>query len=369
MDPRADVDDPGLAWREEALRASARAGRALIEAAAEGFFLELDEDEARFSASVAPIFGDPGALGPLAWLEGRLHPAHRPRFLEGLAAHRAAPEAVPFAYEVALRHPTLGWRHHRGRAASRPAPEGAARRTVLAFRDVEDERTSARRAEAAEARIETLERALAEARSRPALRAPTHPSRVRRAHEGADPDRRAAVRQALDRARSAARSLAQPDLGPARGLLEDARRAFEAIRGPLEVGQEGALQEAAAEAGALLEELALVALNAQLEALRLGGGGSGLAAVAARMKQLAKEAGHAAAQLSEQIGAQRAGMEGARAKARHTEGLLAELAERMEVVTDAIPAERLAALRASLSEAEHLVAAGENAAPSPPIGG
>lgn len=288
------ADDPSAAWREDALRASAANTRRLMEAVSADGFVEWGESM-QLSAAFAAQLGV-STDAPRASFMARVHPAHRTLFTQGIEAHRR--DARAFDLEVALAVSDAGWRRFRCRAESHRDAEGEPRRTLLAFTDV----TALRRAEecrqAAEARIEALEVELAAARRSPPPRpatppsAPVEPRGAAKLPEG--------LRQALGAVELAVEALPEvdPHVGSQLGGLAEA---LSGAARPPDDGLEKAL-DAVAE---LHEDLALTALNAQLEALRLGQSGAGLAAVAGRMKQLAKSAAAATETFAELVRTER----------------------------------------------------------------
>lgn len=251
-----------------------------------------EDDSLTLGGELAERWREPKQGLPLPALFARVHPADRNRFAEALRAHRAAPAGL-VELAVHVMCPETGWRRARCRMMSRRGPAGAAQTTFIGLVDESERAALTERATVAERQVELLKNELARARERfqpPRARGPSP-------HAGeSDEDQRrrkrsVAVRAALGRVRTA--------LGPA-SPHEEAGRGSVALRNLRE-----ALDRTTTRLGsmvlpdvlpvvlrseAMLEEVALVALNARLEALRTSGSDSGLAAVAARLAQLAVEA-------------------------------------------------------------------------------
>lgn len=339
------------------MRAAAKVGQALAEQASGACFIELDEAGAATAEAATRQQLDLGD-GDDAWaaLSQRLHPAHRGPFLQALAAHRGAPAKHGLRLEVALAHAS-GWRWFEVRAASRPSPEGPARRTTLGFRDVSPLKAALARAEAAEARTETLERELSRARSTPPPSPPVRrppPARVEDPERGVREQRMSTVAACLDRARRSLERLQLPDPESLESCVNENLRLAQAFGG-------GRKQDPASVRNALrgvesvLEDLALVSLNAQLEALRLGASGAGLAAVAGQMKGLAKATTSAANELGNTVDAELAHYEQLRKRQQRLVATLEGSVEQVEALELAHSKEALRELRAALAEAQALL--------------
>lgn len=390
------LDDPTAAWLEDAAASAERARRELLEAASEEGFLELDDQgRARASRALAVALGldDADALSGRWGLDrmlSRVHPSHRRRFVEGLTTHRADPGGPPFEIEIAVAHREAGWRRLRCRMASRKGPDNQAQRTVLAFLDVTRLRRAEERAAAAEARAEALEAELARLRADRAPRGP-RPKRALKTEQrtpAAEVMRMAALRAVVERALAALDELPTQVEGPASWPVSEARRSLAAVEDAARDAAEP-LREGFCELVRLTEDLALTALNAQLEALRLraeratapsarfeqvgaalDAGSSGLVAAAACLKGLARETGDAFRSLAARLRQREEAVDRIAQATQRTAGLLDAVQAEIDRLDRARRAMDLLPLRACLAEARRLARVVEDdppALPDPPL--
>ncbi len=211
-----------------------------------------------------------------------LHPAHRTSFLDRLERHRA--EDAPFSGEFSFAPRGAGWRRYRCGAASERGSDGQLLRTVVGLLDVSEGRAAEDRAAALSTRLELVERELEQ------LRAARTPSEVRPRPDGREAEiRRQSEQSRVARARVAVGEAlaALPDRLPPPVDLRGLRAAREDLSSLQDLLAELSARTAGwARLDAFTEDLGLVALNARLEALRLGERGGGLAAVASSVKDL-----------------------------------------------------------------------------------
>jgi hypothetical protein len=344
------ADDPSAAWRADAEAARARVDWALFARASGAVFLELG---APVPSAVRDAWGWEGPTEVA--LDTRVHPAHREALRAALDAHRARPEA-PLELDAAFALRGRGWRYLRVRAASRVGPDGRAARTLVGLVDVTEARRLAERAEAAEHRADTLAEEVRAARAAAAPRSPAPPraalSETRRALEALEA-RLPKIRSALGRARGEAERWPRIAWTKMTASLEAAQTEATDLRG---AAQELRAHppEGLARLLSLSEELALVALNAQLEALRLGDAGSGLAAVAAKMKALTRDARAAGETLSSALETAHRRVERVEASAQRLERHLERAAQNVGGEAEAVGELDLRSLRAALDEAARL---------------
>lgn len=302
-------DDLSSAWLEDAARLALRATRDLLEAASGLGFLDINGAEVQASQALRAFMGlapGPAAAGSdphiLEQLKNRMHPAHRAGWAAQLEAHRRDPAHQPFELDIALASENRGWRWFRCTAASRSGPSGSAERTMIALRDVTQERTAREQAHSAEARVSVLEAELAALRARPCPKQPR--SVLPHAKIGAMRalERRLdAVARALARADTALKEVSVPSSATSitRRRLAELAQVCPSI--PPAREDDGDLSEDLQQVNDAVRDLSLTALNAQLEALRMETKGAGLAAVAAQMKQLARAAANAVESLEGRV--------------------------------------------------------------------
>lgn len=347
-------DDPSSAWREDAVRATARAIRRCLESASYEAIFEVDAKERVVTEEGwERAFGlDAPEPSRLDLFEARIHPAHRPRWREAWAEHRTS--ELPLEISISLAHVDRGWRRHQCRAASRRDLDGHARRTFLVCRDVSELLELQELSSGQALRIETLETELAAARRGPPRppapkRLASRPLRPPGGALAAARGRLVAIGQAISEAKAL---LSRPrfDGEGVRQKLDAAGRALEAAQERRD--SEDRSPRAFSHVKTLHEDLSLTALNAQLEALRLGAQGAGLAAVAGQMKQLARSTTASTEIFEETMRELRSRDEQQRRALERVSVALIEAKAMASAVQE--PPGEAARLRAALAEAENL---------------
>ena len=235
-------------------------------------------------------------LGSLHSFSKRIHPSQRKDWLN-LLKGAAGRSAETFERNFVVADRSYGWRNLRLRAHTKEIDEHIILFGV--FRDDTAFNYWLERAQAAETRVEVLERELGEARRRPALPVFSTPKGIDvlpSVDLAAQTLRIKGIRQVIQRVSGILENIQEQE--DASGSVDFVRRKLQKLEDLLlktnDLGQEYIPQ-----LEALMKELSLAAVNVQLEASRLGVDGSGLLAVASGMKNLARDASMHMRQLAE----------------------------------------------------------------------